>query len=109
MTNTPCLEPGCPHLAIPGPRRSRCRGHQKAWDKARNARPERAAYRDPTYRAAVIPATCSMPGCDKPATKDHIVELHQGGGNDASNIQALCITHNVEKSNRQRKRNGQAD
>lgn len=104
MAQQACIEPGCPNMAQPGPRHSRCRPHQLRWEAARNRRPERQAYNDPAYRAAVVAPTCCIPDCDQPSTKDHIIELHQGGTNDPSNLQPLCITHNVEKSNRERRR-----
>ena len=104
MIPTPCIEPACPNVAMPGPRHSRCRRCERVWQAARNRRPERAVYRDPAYRAAIVPATCSVPGCDEKATKDHIQEIHQGGTNDPGNIQALCISHNVSKSNTERKK-----
>lgn len=73
------------------------------WQATRNQRPDRAMYRDPAYRAMVIPATCSVPGCQDKATKDHVVEIHQGGNNAPENIQALCLKHNLEKTNAVRK------
>jgi hypothetical protein len=104
MIPKPCIEVGCPNLSMPGPRHARCPDHERQWQAARNRRPERAAYRDPAYRRLRIPVTCSVPGCTGRATKDHITELHQGGTNNPSNIQPLCIKHNVSKSNDQRKK-----
>lgn len=104
MIPTPCIESGCPYMALPGPRSYRCRRCQQLHDHERWFSQARAAYRDPAYKAIIIPATCSIPGCTRKATKDHIVELHQGGSNDPSNIAALCLTHNLEKSNRERRK-----
>lgn len=100
----PCIEPGCPLTAMAGPRNSRCRSHERIWQAARNRRPERAVYRDPAYRAAVVAPVCSVDGCNNPSTKDHIIEIHQGGTNEPSNLQPLCLSHNVAKSNQERKR-----
>lgn len=94
----PCLTPGCPHFALGTARRPRCGGCQRAYDRERNARPERAAYRDPGYRAIPILGQCQQPGCQaSAAARDHIIPLSKGGLNVPANIQLLCTFHNSQK------------
>ena len=49
---------------------------------------------------------CQWDGCDQPARyADHIIERRDGGADlDPSNGQALCATHHVEKTVRERAR-----
>lgn len=94
----PCLTPGCTNYALGTARRPRCGVCQRAYDHARNMRPERAAYRDPVYLSIPIVGQCQKPGCTDPAeTRDHRQPLSKGGTNDPANIRLLCRFHNSQK------------
>ena len=46
---------------------------------------------------------CQQTGKVVPATEvDHIVPLHKGGTDDASNLQGLCAEHHANKTQRER-------
>ncbi|MGH9252819.1 MAG: HNH endonuclease [Acidimicrobiales bacterium] len=104
MISTPCLEPGCPNMAQPGPRRARCRGHQKAWDRARNARPERAVYQQGAYRYDVRGQRCAIRidgVCTLWATTvDHIIPVSEGGTDHPSNLRPACRECNSSRARR---------
>lgn len=94
----PCITPGCSQYALGTARRPRCATCQRAYDRARNADPKRAPYRDPVYRAIPIVGQCQHPGCESPAeTRDHIKPLSKGGTNAPANIGLLCRFHNSQK------------
>lgn len=104
MIPRPCIEVGCLRMARGGPRGSRCTPCQRAWDRERNARAGRAAYRDPVYRAVSVKGMrCVDCGTFEDVTKDHVIELHEGGGNAADNIEPRCRPCNAKKSNRIRR------
>ena len=66
-----CLVAGCPALTS----RTRCPAHERAWQAARNARPERAIYRGswPAESRAIRAAQpwCSACGSGGDLTVDH--------------------------------------
>jgi 5-methylcytosine-specific restriction endonuclease McrA len=89
-------------MALPGPRRSRCRQHQRVVDRKRNARPGRQMYQDPVWRSYVVegkPCYLQIPGiCTGTAeVRDHIVPIALGGTNTADNIGAACRACNGSK------------
>lgn len=86
----PCVEPGCPFLALDGRREGRCaRCLQVSTDTRNRAKP--AEYRDPGYRAlrAIYRTNnmacwiCGRPNAD---TLDHVVPLADGGTNALDNL-----------------------
>ncbi|MGH8775071.1 MAG: HNH endonuclease [Jiangellaceae bacterium] len=98
----PCLEPGCPEMALPGPRHSRCREHQRARDRVRSRRPERRIYQTRQWKAIPVrgqPCALAYPGiCTGWATvRDHIIPKAAGGSDDASNVQPACAACNGSK------------
>lgn len=63
--------------------------------------PGRRNYDKRAYRNIKPKGQCQAQGCQEPATtKDHIVPVSAGGTNDRWNIQFLCATHNLQKSNK---------
>lgn len=107
MIPTPCIEAGCSAMAVPGPRHARCRPHQRAWDRARSARPERRIYQTSGWkRIPVRGQRCAIGYPDIctgwASVRDHIVPKSKGGSDDPSNVQPACRACNGAKWNRER-------
>lgn len=77
-----CAVPGCAVLSD----RTRCPGHERVYQQARNRQPARAAYQDPAYRRIPLGGVCWLCGQPGADTRDHVVALAAGGTNDPSNI-----------------------
>lgn len=43
---------------------------------------------------------CLYPGCSNKPTRDHIISLKRGGGDEIENIQPLCLSHNGSKQDK---------
>lgn len=97
----PCLTHGCTNDALRGARRSRCASCQRRWDRERNARPERAAYRDPVYLAQPKHGVCYLCGEPGADTREHVIPLSKGGTNEPSNIRPAHRACNSGKGNRE--------
>lgn len=98
-----CLERGCFHYALPS--RPRCAFHARQYDMARQAKRGNlygGDYR--TRRAATIAEQgyCSECGSTERLTADHIVP-----GDPASPLRTLCLSCNVKRANRARRRKPQ--
>lgn len=100
----PCIEAGCPYLTRHG---SRCPGHQKLADVAKDA--ARGTTTDRGYgavwqalSAAVLRRdrhTCRY--CGAPAsTVDHVTPKARGGTDDPANLVASCRSCNSAKGAR---------
>ena len=111
----PCLERGCPLIALPG--YSRCNAHEYQKEAAKNELHRRKRGRTPAadklYRALVREgaAACALCGITyvQPMMKvDHIVPIADGGLDEATNLQVACKwCHDIKtrEENRQRSRN----
>lgn len=100
----PCIEAGCPRFARGGPRGARCPGCQRRWDRVRNREAGRRAYQDPAYRGYPLAGRyCIDCGTRNDLTRDHIVELHEGGTNEIGNIVVRCRSCNSKKSAKRRR------
>jgi hypothetical protein len=96
-----CMTDKCPYPAVKG--RSRCYKCGSSWDKKPRSRD--AAYRGdwPALRERVLKEqqTCQLrlPGCTVVSTEvDHIHNVGSGGGNDPSNLQAVCASCHRKKT-----------
>lgn len=91
-----CLEPECPNMAVNG---VRCVAHDREWERARGK--QRAAYRDPTYRATraalLAYGKCADCGSCEDLTVDHVIPLVKGGTNAPINLRVLCRRCNSQK------------
>ena len=95
----PCLEPRCPELT----NRTRCTEHERAYQRARNAKPERAVLytaewqRYSRQRRKASPV-CAMadPSCRGTLSVDH------------ESLAVLCISHHVRLEAERRRRRGSA-
>ena len=103
MTLKVCIEEGCTEYAMPGQRHSRCPTHEREWQRERNQRPERAAYRGLPPRPYGLRCALQISGvCTGLAsTWDHIIPVSRGGTNDLSNIQPACVACNSSKHDRE--------
>lgn len=101
MLRRPCIEPGCPVLAQGG---ARCPGHAKEREGAKNRR--RAQLAPATGAAAQLRAQVKQAGggtCANCSTwttvqVDHRLPLADGGSDDWSNVQLLCVPCHAAKS-----------
>lgn len=90
MTRKPCVETGCPFLAVDGRTDNRCyRCAVVATDTGNRRKP--AQYRDPGYRALRAVWRLSNPPCWicgqlGADTVDHVVPLSRGGTNSLDNL-----------------------
>lgn len=94
----PCIERSCMNLALNG--KDRCHYHHQGWERERNRRPSRMAYRDPAYKASPklgICWICGRPGAD---TRDHVRPISKGGTNDPSNLRPAHRSCNSARGNR---------
>lgn len=103
----PCTVIGCPELAGAGPR---CAGHEKAYQRVRNAQVGRQAYTDPLYRQRRrevrqgLWGPCVDCGTYDDLTIDHRDPLHAGGANTPNNWVVRCRRHNSAKGPRRETR-----
>jgi 5-methylcytosine-specific restriction endonuclease McrA len=95
MVPKSCLECG---VAIPSG--YRCVRHNKIRERIRNAQPKRQLYKDPLYMAYVKGSVCNHCGSAQNLTRDHVISIRAGGGNNISNLQTLCLTCNSAKGAR---------
>lgn len=89
MIPKPCIEPGCPNMALPTS--PRCRPHHRT---------RTGVYRDPRYRAAVAYGVCHICGEGGADTRDHVVPVDLGGSNDESNLRPAHRSCNSSKKAR---------
>lgn len=99
----PCIEPGCPYVTAS----TRCRTHQVAADRAKDAARGNTTARGygavwQALSAAVLRrdrGTCAY--CGGPATTvDHIVPKAHGGDDSLVNLIAACRSCNSSKGAR---------
>jgi 5-methylcytosine-specific restriction protein A len=97
LSMKPCLDCGVPASG------SRCRRHQREYERRRGTPAERGY--DETWRLNVRVAITAQPFCSScrsttDLTGDHIVPLSRGGTNRADNIRVLCRSCNSRKGAR---------
>lgn len=91
LTPKPCI--GCGTVGSS----RRCRACSRKYEANRS--PDRAAYRDPGYRAYPRVGTCVVCGRFGRMTVNHIVPVRNGGTNAASNLELMCGDHNSDWRN----------
>lgn len=105
----PCTHPGCSALVRDGS--GRCAKHpkpewaKKATETKRIGGRKRQALRAALFAADPLCAECKKQGRVTLAVqRDHIVPLAEGGTEDASNTQGLCLPCHEAKSQLERQR-----
>jgi len=104
-----CATPGCPDLALDGPR---CDTHGRALKAEIDSMRPSAARRgyDATWRKIraahlrrnPLCVECLREGRSVAATDvDHVVALARGGTHDGKNLQSLCHAHHSSKTARE--------
>ena len=99
----PCTFPACRALVNDGS--GRCAAHPKpVWGKRPDATKRITGRRLQAMRAELFTvnplcAECERQGLARPAVqRDHIVPLEEGGADDPSNVQGLCLDCHDAKS-----------
>ena len=105
----PCSHPGCGALVRDGS--GRCEKHPKPqWEKKPTETKRIGGRRRQALRAALFAADPLCAECQRQgrvtlaAERDHIVPLAEGGTEDASNTQGLCVPCHEKKSEAERQR-----
>lgn len=105
----PCTQPGCGALVRDGS--GRCAKHPKPeWAKKQTETKRIGGRRRQALRAALFAADPLCAECKRQsrvtlaAERDHIVTLAEGGTEDVSNTQGLCIPCHEIKSEAERLR-----